>query len=191
MKFLALIAAATAASAAAVAPQLSARQEGLLYPLRTYRRWIQTGQMVEDPQDQPLVVKNGNQADETSTVVSFEFDQSTEGKKCQLLFELWGDRDISEGSGQDGLAELDVFTYKNLPPTISAKSIEIKERDDHAGRILAAFDEEATWVQSYKGWPVIDCPAGEIIGIEYVGVGDNVKVQWDIGVTGPRFQVLE
>lgn len=186
MKLLAFLAAASAASAAAVKPAVSARQTDLLYPSRTYRRWIQSGDMVLDPQDQLLVVKNGNQADETTAVVEFTFDDDTEGKKCQLLFELWEDRDISRGS-----QTLDVFTYNNLPEEVRAL-VEVLERDDHAGRIKALTDgEEAEWTLSYDGWPIIDCPAGESIGIEYVGVGDAVEVQWDIGVTGPRFQVLE
>ncbi|KAL2111721.1 hypothetical protein VUR80DRAFT_9442 [Thermomyces stellatus] len=182
MKFVALLASATAAAAAAVSP----RQTDLLYPHRTYRRWVHSGEMVDDPQDQLLVVKNGNLDDETSAVVSFAFPEETEGKQCQLRFELWPDRDISTGS-----QTLDVFTYNNLPEDVGTLA-NILERDTQAGRIKALTDrKEAEWIESYDGWPTIPCPAGETIGIEYVGVGDEVEVQWDIGVTGPRFQVLE
>ena len=185
MKLLTLLATATAASAAALSP-LTPRQDTILWPHRTYRRWVNTGAMVNDPQDQPLIVKNGNQADETTAIVSFQFDQSTAGKKCQLLFRLWADRDTTTGSKL-----LDVFTYNNLPEdNFEAMKMGVLERDQHAGRIRAEFVEEAEWVMQYHGWPVIDCPAGETIGIEYVGVGDEVVVQWDIGVTGPRFKVL-
>ncbi|MBE3044990.1 hypothetical protein IMZ48_21010, partial [Candidatus Bathyarchaeota archaeon] len=101
-------------------------------------------------------------------------------------FRLWADRDTTTGSRL-----LDVFTYNNLPgDNVEALKLRVLERDEHAGRIEAEFVEEAEWVLQYDGWPVIDCPAGETIGIEYVGVGDEVVVQWDIGVTGPRFQVL-
>src|SRR5690606_15751249 len=135
-KFLALLASATAAAAAAVAP----RQTNLLYPHRTYRRWVHQGDMIEDPQDQLLVVKNGNLEDETSTIVSFVFDKDTAGKQCQLRFELWEDRDISTGSQQ-----LDVFTYKNLPEDVRVLA-EVLERDVHVGRIEALTDrQEAEW----------------------------------------------
>lgn len=186
MKLLAFLASASAASAAAVKPAVSPRQLDVLWPSRTYRHWVQSGDLVLDPQDQLLVVKNGNQADETTAIVEFRFDEDTEGKQCQLLFELWPDRDISTGT-----QDLDVFTYKNLPEQAKAL-VEILERDEHVGRIKAIPDrEEAEWTMSYDGWPVIDCPAGESIGIQYVGAGDAVEVQWDIGVTGPRFKVLE
>ncbi|SPO07244.1 uncharacterized protein DNG_09938 [Cephalotrichum gorgonifer] len=189
MKFLGFLASATAVTAAAVSAPISARQTGgLLYPWGTYRHWVQTGAIVEDPQDQPLVVKNGNQADETTTIVAFNVPEDAAGKQCQLLFELWSDRDTSTGSQR-----LDVFTYNNPPADASGIQalLKTKERNEHAGRIIASFDEEAVWEQSYDGWPIIPCPAGERIGIEYVGVGDAVVVQWDIGVTGPRLQILE
>lgn len=186
MKLLTFLASASAASAAAVKPAISARQSDFIYPARTYRHWVQSGDLVLDPQDQLLVVKNGDQADETTAIVSFNIPEDAEGKKCQLHFELWEDRDKSTGS-----QTLDVFTYNNLPQETKALA-EILERDEHAGRIKALTDRaEAQWILSYDGYPIIDCPAGESIGIEYVGVGDAVEVQWDIGVTGPRFRVLE
>ncbi|KAH6974699.1 hypothetical protein EDB80DRAFT_595353, partial [Ilyonectria destructans] len=105
---------------------------------------------------------------------------------------LW-DRDVSTGS-----KKLDVFTYSDPPNGVQAFSAadaarwaEIKSRDNHVGRIIAPKPGNATWETSFQGWPNIPCPAGQLIGVEYVGVGDNVKVRWDIGVTGPRFQVLE
>ena len=186
MKLLTLLATATAASAAGLSPPLTPRQNTILWPHRTYRRWVQTGELKTDPQDQHLIVKNGNQAEETTAIVSFQFDESTKGKKCQLLFRLWP-RDVSTGSRL-----LDVFTYKNLPDDeVGTLKMRVLERHEHVGRIKAEIVEEAEWVLQYDGWPVIECPAGETIGVEYVGVGDDVVVRWDIGVTGPRFQVLE
>lgn len=184
MKLLAVLASATAASAAAVVP-VAPRDDTVLYPHRTYRRWVQTGEMINDPQDQPLVVKNGNPDDETTTIVSFKFDEDTEGKECQLFFKLWADRDTSEGS-----ETMDVFTYNNLPSDVSTFA-DVMERDIHVGRISVPLGEEAEWKDAYHGWPKIPCPAGKIIGVEYVGAGDEIEVQWDIGVSGPTFHVLE
>jgi hypothetical protein len=191
MKFLALFAISVAVAFAA--PAVNARQaDTILYPWATYRYWVNSGKIVQDPQDQLLIVKNGKPADETTAIVTFQFDQSTRGKTCQLLFELW-DRDVSTGT-----QKLDVFTYSD-PPTSAqkfsaddaARLASLKSRNNHVGRIYVPKPGNATWEQSYQGWPTIPCPAGQLIGVEFVGVGDRVEVRWDIGVTGPRFKVLD
>lgn len=192
MKLLALLASAVAASAAAVAsPQQAQETHTTLYPWGTYRYWVETGEIKEDPQDQLLIVKNGNAADETTTIVAFNVPESAEGKQCELHFELW-DRDVSTGSMM-----LDVFTYQDPPEDTSelARMLGSDEmargRDRHAGRVQVPKPGVAEWIQSYNGWPRVPCPAGQRIGIEYVGVGDAVEVRWDIGVTGPTFRILE
>ncbi|KAK2923444.1 Ubiquitin 3 binding protein But2, C-terminal [Fusarium oxysporum f. sp. vasinfectum] len=135
--------------------------------------------------------KNGKSADETTTIVTFEFDESTRGKTCELLFELW-DRDVSNGT-----RTLDVFTYSDpsmgpraFSAAVAAKWASTKSRDNHVGRIRVPKPGNATWEQSYQGWPKIPCPAGQLVGVEYVGVSDRIQVRWDIGVTGPRFRVM-
>ncbi|KAF5009091.1 hypothetical protein FDECE_4643 [Fusarium decemcellulare] len=190
MKLAAFLAFTVAGSFAAPAQNTRA-VDTILYPAGTYRYWVQTGKIVQDPQDQLLIVKNGKAADETTTIVTFEFDQSTQGKTCELIFELW-DRDVSTGT-----RTLDVFTYSDPPRGARAflaadvaKWAAVKSRDNHVGRILAPKPGNATWQMSFNGWPKIPCPAGKLIGVEYVGVGDRVAVRWDIGVTGPRFRVL-
>ncbi|KAJ3469597.1 hypothetical protein MRS44_003662 [Fusarium solani] len=106
MKLLAFLLSTAAVTLAA--PALEARQfEDIIFPAGTYRRWVQSGKIVQDPQDQLLIVKNGKAADETTTIVTFNFDQSTEGKTCELIFELW-DRDVSTGT-----QTLDVFTWSD------------------------------------------------------------------------------
>ncbi|KAL2693496.1 hypothetical protein Neosp_000056 [[Neocosmospora] mangrovei] len=191
MKLLAFLFSTVAVTLAA--PVLETRQfEDIIFPAGTYRRWVQSGTIIQDPQDQLLIVKNGKAADETTTIVTFDFDQSTEGKTCELIFELW-DRDVSTGT-----QTLDVFTWSDPPRGLRtfsvadiAKWAEAKSRDNHVGRILVPKPGNATWIMSYQGWPKIPCPAGQLIGVEYVGVGDRVEVRWDIGVTGPRFRILE
>jgi hypothetical protein len=191
MKLLAFL--LSTASVTLAAPALEARQfEDIIFPAGTYRRWVQSGKIVQDPQDQLLIVKNGKAADETTTIVTFNFDQSTKGKTCELIFELW-DRDVSTGT-----QTLDVFTWSDPPSGLRTFSVadiaewaEAKSRDNHVGRILVPKPGNATWIMAYQGWPKIPCPAGQLIGVEYVGVGDRVEVRWDIGVTGPRFRVLE
>ncbi|PKS05492.1 hypothetical protein jhhlp_008870 [Lomentospora prolificans] len=190
MKYLALLASAATAALAAPAVHEARQANTIIYPAGTYRHWVQSGEVVQDPQDQLLIVKNGNQAEETTTFVTFEFDQSTAGKTCELLFELW-DRDVSTGT-----QELDVFTYSDPPNPRSFAPADVatltaKSRDVHVGRIQVPKPGNATWIQSYQGWPRIPCPAGQLIGVEYVGAGDNVEVRWDIGVTGPRFSVQD
>lgn len=189
MKLLTLLAyGAGIAQSASVADTRAA--DIILYPAGTYRYWVQSGKIIQDPQDQLLIVKNGKSADETTTIVTFDFPQSSAGKTCELLFELWG-RDVSTGS-----KTLDVFTYSNPPMPVQAFStadvvelVSTKSRDNHVGRILAPKPGNATWVMAFSGWPRIPCPAGQLIGIEYVGVNDAVAVRWDIGVTGPRFRI--
>jgi hypothetical protein len=187
MKLLNVLVPVTAASLAAAAPAVLARQlqvGDILYPSGTYRSWVQTGNIIQDPQDQLLVVKNGVPAEETTAIVTFDFPTDSQGKKCELIFELWGDRDHSTGT-----QELDVFTYTDPPTVLSDLAAQLKGRDIHVGRIVAPLQANATWIQSYHGYPTIDCPAGQHLGFQYVGAGDAVEVRWDIGVTGPRFRI--
>ncbi|SPO06293.1 uncharacterized protein DNG_08982 [Cephalotrichum gorgonifer] len=186
MKLLTALATVAAATLAAAAPGVAPRQEfTIIRPTQTYRRWIQTGEILENPQNQLLVVKNGNSADETSTFVTFDFDASTEGKVCTLVFSLW-ERDVSTGSHT-----LDLFTYSDPPQSLAVLSAELESRDKHVGRIIAPTAAIAEWVQAYEGYPSIPCPAGQTLGIEFVGVGDAVQVQWGIGSTGPSFTIVE
>ncbi|EIT74523.1 hypothetical protein AO1008_05148 [Aspergillus oryzae 100-8] len=176
------------------------RQMNILYPYETYRYWVQSGNWKLDPQDQLLVVKNGNAADETTSIVTFNIPPAADGHKCKLLFDLW-DRDVSSGSKQ-----ADVFTATR--PTgasasdsdtgsVSLQSVSkevadviVQSRDEHVGRISVSAPGTADWVLAYQGYPEFDCPAGQIVGFEFVGVGDEVAIRWDIGVTGPRVQIL-
>ncbi|KAF7590362.1 hypothetical protein BBP40_002965 [Aspergillus hancockii] len=173
------------------------RDPTLLYPYATYRYWVQSGQWKEDPQDQLLVLKNGNAADETTTIVTFDIPASATGRTCTLLFDLW-DRDVSTGSQQ-----ADVFTAtKPRGASISSTDVGathslsketaeviVQSRDRHVGRIRVTAPGTAEWVMSYEGYPTFECPAGQMVGFEYVGVNDAVAIRWDIGVTGPRVQV--
>lgn len=188
MKFLSLLVPAASASFAAAAPAVASRQQlgDILFPSGTFRSWVQTGDIIQDPQDQLLVVKNGNPAEETTAIVTFDFPEDSQGKKCELIFELWGDRDHSTGS-----QTLDVFTYTDPPEALSALADEVKGRDLHVGRIKAPLQANATWLETYHGYPTIDCPSGQRLGIQYVGVNDAVEIRWDIGVTGPRFRIQE
>ena len=72
---------------------------------------------------------------------------------------------------------------------LSDLEVELKGRDVHVGRVVTPLQANATWTQSYHGYPTIDCSAGQRRGFQYVGAGDAVEVRWDIGVTGPRFRI--
>ncbi|KAE8395811.1 hypothetical protein BDV23DRAFT_193600 [Aspergillus alliaceus] len=177
------------------------RQDNLLYPYETYRYWVQTGNWKLDPQDQLLVVKNGKPADETTSIVTFHIPQTAEGHKCKLLFDLWA-RDVSTGSQQ-----ADVFTATkptgasvadaNSDSTASLQSVSkevadviVQARDEHVGRIRVPAPGTADWVLAYQGYPEFECGGERMVGFEFVGVNDAVEIRWDIGVTGPRVQVL-
>ncbi|KAE8358322.1 hypothetical protein BDV27DRAFT_137912 [Aspergillus caelatus] len=176
------------------------RQDSLVWPYETYRYWVQTGNWKLDPQDQLLVVKNGNAADETTTIVTFNIPTTADGHKCKLLFDLW-DRDVSSGSKQ-----ADVFTATrptgasasdSNTQSVSLQSVSkevadviVQSREEHVGRISVSAPGTADWVLAYQGYPEFDCPAGQMVGFEFVGVNDEVAIRWDIGVTGPRVQVL-
>ncbi|GAB1201184.1 hypothetical protein BDV32DRAFT_158256 [Aspergillus pseudonomiae] len=175
------------------------RQDSLLWPYATYRYWVQTGNWVLDPQDQLLVVKNGNAADETTSIVTFDIPATADGHKCKLLFDLW-DRDVSTGSQQADVFTATKPTGASASASDSGASLQsvskqvaeviVQSRDEHVGRIHVPKPGTADWVLAYQGYPEFDCPAGQMIGFEFVGVNDRVEIRWDIGVTGPRVQVL-
>ncbi|OGM43288.1 hypothetical protein ABOM_008660 [Aspergillus bombycis] len=175
------------------------RQNALLWPYATYRYWVQTGNWVLDPQDQLLVVKNGNAADETTSIVTFDIPATAEGHKCELLFDLWP-RDVSTGSQQADVFTATKPTGASVSASDSGASLQsvskqvadviVQSRNEHAGRIYVPVPGTADWVLAYQGYPKFDCPAGQMIGFEFVGVNDEVSIRWDIGVTGPRVQVL-
>ncbi|GES66510.1 hypothetical protein ATEIFO6365_0015005500 [Aspergillus terreus] len=190
ISLLAVSSAATAASLTKVQ-----RQDSLLWPYATYRYWVNSGQWKEDPQDQLLVVKNGVLADETTTIVTFDIPADVAGRTCKLVFDLW-DRDVSTGTQQ-----ADVFTATKPTgaeraavsvETVSKQTAEfvVQSRDKHVGRIRVTAPGTANWIQSYQGYPEFECPAGQMVGFEFVGAGDNMSLRWDIGVTGPRVQVV-
>ncbi|PGH28243.1 hypothetical protein AJ80_00134 [Polytolypa hystricis UAMH7299] len=199
MKLAAIL--ASAAAVALAAPNslpernIKDRQLDLMYPHRTFRYWINTQELKEDPQDQLLVVKNGNPDDESSCIVTFDFPPEVEGKTCRLVFDLWKDRDHSTGT-----QTADVFTVIDPPLDDSVSVQTLKQnvaewrpahsRDQHQGRVKLPVPGPAEWIESYHGYPEFPCPAGQLLGLEYVGAGDRVEVRWDIGVTGPRVQVL-
>lgn len=195
LKFATILAASASLAAAAPAQHASgkaARQEVTEhFPSESYLRYINSGETISDPHDRPLVVKNGNFEDETSTIATFQFGDDVAGKTCQLVFEL-DDDDTSEGT-----KTMDVFNWtnpedlENLVSGKAVKKVQTKSRDEHAGRILVSAPGTATWIMNYGEWPSIPCPAGELIGIEFVGVGDEVEVAWVPGVTGPRFLISE
>jgi hypothetical protein len=159
----------------------------------TYRYWVNTGRIITDPQDQLLVVKNGVAADETTSIVTFDFnpEMGLEGRTCRLIFDMW-DRDHSTGTQQN-----DVFSVINFPSTsASLARVNIAavrpaaSRDQHRGRIFIPKPGSAQWIQSYNGYPDFPCPKEEVMAFEFVGAGDRVETRWDIGVTGPRVIVV-
>ncbi|EEP82197.1 predicted protein [Uncinocarpus reesii 1704] len=194
MKFISLLLAVSSAALAAPAPApapdagLTARQSDLVYPSGTFRYFINSGRVIEDPQDQLLVVKDGNRDHESSTIVTFNLGEEHRGRTCKLVFDLW-DRDVSTGSHQ-----MDVFSVLNPPGQFTVASIPTvrpaSSRDKHKGRIEVQKPGSANWLMAYDGYPQFPCPVGEVMGIEFVGVGDRVEIRWDIGVTGPRIRPL-
>ncbi|PGG98008.1 hypothetical protein GX51_07050 [Blastomyces parvus] len=189
-----LISAATAALAAPAsspAGDITSRQiPGKIYPHRTFRYWVSSGKLKEDPQDQLLVVKNGIAEHETTTIVTFDISPDLQGRRCRLQFDLWA-RDVSTGSKQaDVFTVIDPPTHDFSPATVSqwrpaALAETQRSRDIHQGRIQVEAPGSAQWIQSFHGYPEFDCPAGKLFALEYVGVNDQVAIRWDIGVTGP------
>ncbi|KLJ12093.1 hypothetical protein EMPG_12791, partial [Blastomyces silverae] len=86
-----LIAAATAvlaAPASSPAGDIAGRQtNGKIYPHRTFRYWVLSGELKEDPQDQLLVVKDGIAEHETTTIVTFDISPDLQGRRCRLQFD--------------------------------------------------------------------------------------------------------
>lgn len=164
----------TAAALATASPlSLSTRQDSIIWPYRTYRWFIRDGTTIEDPQDQLLVVKDNNPAHESSALVTFQIAPDLEGRTCKLILDLW-DRDVSTGT-----QTADVFNTVNPG-----------NRGEYLGRVHLPKPGSAEWISSSENAPEFPCPAGALIGFEFVGAGDEVAVRWDIGATGPRVQVL-
>ncbi|KAE8355477.1 hypothetical protein BDV28DRAFT_146149 [Aspergillus coremiiformis] len=164
-----------------------------LWPSETYRYWVQTGQWKLDPEDDLLIVKNTNPADETTAIVTFNIPETAAGHKCTLLFDLGAD-DISTGSQQ-----VDVFTATKPTGALAESDLRsvsrqvdgiVWSRDAHVGRISVAAPGSARWILASLGYPGFDCPAGRVVGFEFVGVNDQVAMQWDTEVSGPRVRVL-
>lgn len=168
-----LLTAASLATASPLSLSLSTRQDpSIIWPYRTYRWFIRDGTTIEDPQDQLLVVKDNDPAHESSALVTFQIAPDLEGRTCKLILDLW-DRDVSTGS-----QTADVFNSVN-PGT----------RGEYVGRVRLPKPGSAEWISSSDKAPEFPCPAGALIGFEFVGAGDEVAVRWDIGATGPRVQV--
>ncbi|KAL1953528.1 hypothetical protein VTO42DRAFT_2626 [Malbranchea cinnamomea] len=188
MKFFAVLATAIAAAGALAAPA-PPHPTDLVWPSGTFRYWVKTGHVVADPQDQLLVVKDGNQDHETTTIVSFDAQPDLAGRTCRLIFDLW-DRDVSTGTQQ-----VDVFSYVD-PPVYTFNAANVADvrpasyRDKHKGRLRLPKPGRGEWLVAYDGYPEFPCPQNTV-AVEFVGVGDRVEVRWDIGVTGPRLEVVE
>lgn len=162
-------------------PEIEARNTQFVSPKDTFLHYINTGVTNHDVYGRPLVVKNGKAAEETSAVVTFDFDGSYNGRRCRLRF------DTSAGDTSKGSQQLDVYSVIN-PPTWPIQSP--FSRDQHRGRIYVLVSGTAQWVQGYNGYPEFDCPVNKRIGYEFVGVYDYDIIDWNVGSTGPRIEVL-
>lgn len=186
MKFTALLVSAAAVVLAAPTansnnPEIKARSTRFVSPKDTFLHYINTGVTNHDVYGRPLVVKNGKAAEETSAVVTFSFDGSFSGRRCRLRF------DTSSGDVSKGSQQLDIFSVIN-PPTWPIQ--QPFSRDRHRGRIYVSVPGAAQWVQGYDGYPEFDCPVNQLIGYEFVGVYDYDIIDWHVGATGPRIEVL-
>lgn len=188
MKFSAALAIGIAATGALAAPTNIEVPKDLIWPSNTYRFWVQSKEVIQDPQNQLLVVRNDNLNDETTTIVTFAPRPDLEGRTCRLRFDLW-DRDVSTGSHK-----ADVFSWVGVPVgTFSVANLAVNRpayRDEHKGRITLPKPGMAEWIQSYDGYPEFPCPQ-ELMAVEFVSVGDKLELRWDIGVTGPRIEILK
>ena len=159
----------------------------LIWPSNTYRFWVHDGHAIQDPQDQLLVVRNGNVRDETTTIVTFDPKPEFAGRTCRLRIDLWN-RDVSTGSQQ-----ADVFSWIGpLPNTLNvAKVDEIRpfSRGVQKGRITLPKPGQSQWIQQYDGYPEFPCPQ-ELMAIEFVSAGQELALRWDIGATGPRIELV-
>ncbi|KAK2827824.1 hypothetical protein FQN49_007305 [Arthroderma sp. PD_2] len=186
MKFTALFVSAAAVVFAAPAAkssntEIAARGNRLVLPHDTFLHYINTGVTNHDVYGRPLVVKNGKAAEETSAVVTFKLDGSAHGRRCRLRF------DTSAGDTSKGSQQLDIFSVIN-PPTWPIQ--QPYSRDQHRGRIYVSIPGQAQWIQGYGGYPEFDCPVNKLFGYEFVGVYDYDIVDWHVGSTGPRVEVL-
>jgi hypothetical protein len=185
MKFTAAIAAAILAatsSLAAPAPFQKPSTATTLYPTVTSLYNVWTGAVTFNV-PRGLVQKTGTSADIT-TLVRFDIPPSWANRKCQLVFTL-GPNDSATGSQR-----ADVFT--SLAPATASTTTwpNGNLRDQDVGRLVAVVGGTATFEQAFNGAPQFDCPAGQALGGELVGVYDVDQISWDILTGGPLINLL-
>jgi len=183
MKLAASTAALAAILATSTAAPLVGRQGSSDYISPTvisqYNVW--TGAISFDTSE-GKIFKDGRQPDIT-TLVTFDFPDWTEGRQCEFTFELDSTAQLS------GSKLFDVFTSLG-PATESTKDWPHGNlRDQHAGRMRAFLPGFAEWVFGVGPSPKFDCPTGQTLAGELVGVYDVDHIEWDNSVAGPRIHV--
>ncbi len=134
-----------------------------------------------------LVSKPNGQSTDITTLVTFQFDNTTAGRQCHVGFDLGA----GTSSYIDGAAQFDIFT--SLQPADAVSTVWWPNgnlRDQYAGRLQAVKPGDATYVTDITA-PAISfpCPSNSVLGGELVGVGDYDSIIWDSATEGPFIEI--
>jgi len=128
------------------------------------------------------IFKSGGTTDVT-TLATFEFPAGTVGRTCEFVF------DLAAGATLTGSKRFQVFTSQK-PATMNSKSWPSGNlRDQHLGTMEAVKPGRAIIVGGPATSASFPCPAGQTIAGELVGQNDQVNIEWDNKVAGPRIVV--
>jgi outer membrane biosynthesis protein TonB len=124
-----------------------------------------------------------NHGRDTTTLMTFTYPAAAAGKKCRFAFYL-GDQATLRGTRQ-----LSFFKSSKPAPGPRSSWPPGNRRDRHLGDLKAVRNGYATWDAKYSRYLTdkVPCKApGTVEAFELAGRGDNVKVEWNPSIGGPR-----
>jgi Ubiquitin 3 binding protein But2 C-terminal domain len=172
---------ALSSAAPTTPPARTSSNSSIIYPFATSLYAVWTGAITYGS-TYGLIQKTQTSSD-ISTLVTFSFPASTQGKNCAFNFIL------SNTATVTGTGQADVFTTLANPTGSTSSWPPGNQRDLDLGRIQAVIGGPATSVMDFTGQNPIPCPAGQTITLELVPTGDLDMIKWDVLSEGPEVDV--
>jgi len=183
MKTSTFISVLSAAATALAAPATIKTRDNVIRPSVTSNYNVWTGAVTYNT-GAGVVHKSYKDADIT-TLVTFDFPASTQGKQCELIF------DLDATATASGSQRVQVFS--SLKPATGSTTTwpSGNLRDQQLGSLYFPAPPstgvwEETGTTSSGKFP---CPAGQTLAGEIVGRWDQVDIKWNAAVSGPKIVV--